>query len=321
VQALGRQRLCCSANFVALRLRATLAQGLDLYAPMAHRGAHASFSPYHVPTHTPSGTSNPSQSDGFVAVWAAPKLPALPAARLARPPVARDPGRDPRPSPRRRREGAITLADVQGTAKSAVWGTAPRVKWREEMLDPRLSSRGLQGAAPQVQQPPTEEKESTSNQTPRQAQVPVPGSPGTAAIPYAVRQAERINELRALSRGELKAIVDQTTQASFFPALQRHFEKHGTNMGCTTAKEFEQAWRKHLSRQDLSYFTAIRSRDQNRLWYLIAMDTGDVALYNETRGQQWSFLRTFALAEELERRRGHWVVVSLTESGWMVDPW
>jgi len=135
VQALGRQRLCCSANFVALRLRATLAQGLDLYAPMAHRGAHASFSPYHVPTHTPSGTSNPSQSDGFVAVWAAPKLPALPAARLARPPVARDPGRDPRPSPRRRREGAITLADLQGMTRSAVWGTSLKVRRFGETLD------------------------------------------------------------------------------------------------------------------------------------------------------------------------------------------
>ena len=57
------------------------------------------------------------------------------------------------------------------------------------------------------------------------------------------------------------------------------------------------------------------------MWYGVAMDTGLVAQYNESRARYWSFYRAASPSKLLDSGRGWWAEVSVREGKAEWLPW
>ena len=57
------------------------------------------------------------------------------------------------------------------------------------------------------------------------------------------------------------------------------------------------------------------------MWYLVDMESGTIAVYNETHARYWSFFRSNDVRLQLERAGGHWVEVRNTPQGWEARAW
>lgn len=55
--------------------------------------------------------------------------------------------------------------------------------------------------------------------------------------------------------------------------------------------------------------------------YLLAQDSGAIAMYNETQNRYWSFFRTSNPQRLLDKARGWWVEVVQTAEGWEPQLW
>lgn len=127
-------------------------------------------------------------------------------------------------------------------------------------------------------------------------------------------QGIRLSEVRALSPDQWQELRARMGRASGLPKLAEHMRKHGADfveLGVASAEQMEALFLQHIQRTDLAYFTYVSTQRgaQHRLWALIGMDNGVVALYNEYRQRHWSFMRPENLQSYLNGNRGLWVQV------------
>jgi len=144
---------------------------------------------------------------------------------------------------------------------------------------------------------------------------------GAAAGKYAEMQAARLAQLRGVSPPALDAFIGSLAKATALPQVQYHFERHGADFGAATTEDYRRLFLDHIRRADLRYFTCVHPRFGSRMWYLVGMDDGAVAQYNQSRQVYWSFYRVTNLGKFLEFGRGWWVEVVRTPSGWEAKPW
>jgi phage pi2 protein 07 len=100
--------------------------------------------------------------------------------------------------------------------------------------------------------------------------------------------------------------------AERLPKPGQHFNKHReefADLGVTTQAEYEQMFLAHLARSDTRVFTYISTTQPTayRHWAIVGMDNGAVALYNESKGEHWSFRRERKIEEYLQRHSAWWV--------------
>ncbi len=57
------------------------------------------------------------------------------------------------------------------------------------------------------------------------------------------------------------------------------------------------------------------------MWYLVAVDSGTIAQYNERERRFWSFFRTRNLARYLEDASVWWVEAIKKGDAWSFEPW
>lgn len=130
---------------------------------------------------------------------------------------------------------------------------------------------------------------------------------------HADLQALRLGQLEAMGYAGFAAFAASLRQREQLPKLAYHFRKHGENCGADTEQRYRQLFLQHIQRTDLRWFTTLRRKDQVGMWYLVAMDSGLVAQYNESRKQWWSFYRPDDLDKFLHSGHGWWVEVQLGE--------
>ena len=114
--------------------------------------------------------------------------------------------------------------------------------------------------------------------------------------------------------------------ASKLPKLAYHVSAHSeefVSLGITNSGQMEALFLEHIKRFDLEYFTYISTKrgTQYRLWAMIGMDNGVVALYNESEARHWSFMRAADVQEYLGWQRGWWVKVEERKGKLRVQPW
>ncbi|MGQ9625490.1 MAG: hypothetical protein ACUVV0_01115 [Anaerolineae bacterium] len=129
---------------------------------------------------------------------------------------------------------------------------------------------------------------------------------------------ERLNQLQKLSNAELTQIVEEIRACRTLPRMRYHFEKHGFFLGVSTPEEYLALLHQHLSREDLRFFTHLRRREKDKMWYLVAIDTGTIAQYNESRQSLWSFYRSGNVKKLLLISRGWWIEVRQKPEGWQI---
>ena len=143
---------------------------------------------------------------------------------------------------------------------------------------------------------------------------------------YGEPQTLRLAEVQAMTVEEWQELRDQMGQASSLPKLQTHFKVHGaefTDLGVTTPQQMEAVFLEHIRRMALELFTYISTQQgtQYRHWVLVGMDSGMVALYNETKSRHWTFMRPSRFQEYLRGNRGLWVKVKDFGDGIEVLRW
>ena len=134
-------------------------------------------------------------------------------------------------------------------------------------------------------------------------------------------QAQRLVQLQAMTQEELGSLIDATTHALRLPRLNLHFQKHGSEFQTETPRDYEQLFLLHLQQPGVRHFTFLTPIGQRKIWYLLHEATGDIALYNETRGRHWSFFRHLQIARLLDAGRAWWVEVYRAGSDWVAKPW
>jgi SPP1 gp7 family putative phage head morphogenesis protein len=202
-------------------------------------------------------------------------------------------------------EGTISLRDLVGVKDDPQWG---RGRYQRSL-------RELRGGA-------------------RAASVPIPHSPGTAALPYPIPhslgaavslnaqlQAVRLNQIAALPPEWLGQQIDRMAVPQALPELDYHHKRHGKEFGGVSPGEYVRLFTEHIQRPDLMYFTGLRQSDQAVMWYLMAPDTGAVAQYNETRGVYWSFFQPKEPIVYLDSGLLWWAEVKQVGGQWIAQPW
>lgn len=88
-----------------------------------------------------------------------------------------------------------------------------------------------------------------------------------------------------------------------------------------TADEYNAFFMEHVQRDGLRIFSYIRPHKSERMWYLVGMDNGAVAQYDESRKQYWSFFRHEDVQGFLRSGRSWWVEVVITPAGVEARRW
>lgn len=147
------------------------------------------------------------------------------------------------------------------------------------------------------------------------------GDPSLEFLDDAALQARRLAQLMAMTADERAALVVRMRQAVRLPRPTLHFRRHGADVGATTLEEYEQLFVQHIQRVDLRWFTFIRRREGDAVWYLIEGDSGAIAMYNEAQNRYWSFFCTSNLQRLLGEAEGWWVELVRTAEDWEPRPW
>ena len=118
----------------------------------------------------------------------------------------------------------------------------------------------------------------------------------------------------------------QMAQADNLPKPAYHMQAHGeefVDLGIKDARQLESFFLDHIRRPDLAYFTYVSTKQstQYRMWAMIAMDNGVVALYNESLRRHWSFMRLNNLPEYLGFQSDWWVSVEEGRDKVKVQRW
>ena len=109
-------------------------------------------------------------------------------------------------------------------------------------------------------------------------------------------QSRRLAEMQAMTLEAWRELRGQMAQADNLPKPAYHMQAHGeefVDLGIKDARQLESFFLDHIRRPDLAYFTYVSTKQstQYRMWAMIAMDNGVVALYNESLRRHWSFMR------------------------------
>jgi SPP1 gp7 family putative phage head morphogenesis protein len=130
----------------------------------------------------------------------------------------------------------------------------------------------------------------------------------------------RLSQLRAMSNDQLEALFAEIRGATTLPKLKYHYQRHRELLGASSQDEYLALFRKHIRRTDLRIATALRPKDHAPMWYLVAVDSGTIAQYNERERRFWSFFRTRNLARYLEDASVWWVE-AIKGDTWSFEPW
>jgi SPP1 gp7 family putative phage head morphogenesis protein len=136
----------------------------------------------------------------------------------------------------------------------------------------------------------------------------------------ALREA-RLSQLRAMSNDQLEALFAEIRGATTLPKLKYHYQRHRELLGASNQDEYLALFREHIRRTDLRIATALRPKDHAPMWYLVAVDSGTIAQYNERERRFWSFFRTRNLARYLEDASVWWVEAIKEGDTWSFEPW
>ena len=105
------------------------------------------------------------------------------------------------------------------------------------------------------------------------------------------------------------------------PRPEFHYRKHRLEFPGLTPDEYQALFREHIAREDLQCFSLIEKQRRRRMWYLVAMDTGNIAQYNETDRRFWSFFHHDNVARFLDSGRGWWIKVEQRGGRKAIEPW
>ena len=144
---------------------------------------------------------------------------------------------------------------------------------------------------------------------------------GALASQWAAAGAKRLAEVRATPQTDLDRLISSFLKATSLPALDDHFAKHGKDFMGATPQVYLALFVAHIRRDDLRLFTALQPRYGSRMWYLVGMDNGFIAQYNESRRRYWSFYRSRDLDAHLGWVRGYWVEVKKAGDRWEAELW
>ena len=138
---------------------------------------------------------------------------------------------------------------------------------------------------------------------------------------YPQLQAERVAQLRALPATRREELVRRLQTPVRLPRLELHFRQHGEDFEAATPADYQDRFEAHLRRPNLRWFTFIRPREGDAVWYLLDEASGAVAMYNESRGRYWSFFRAANPRRLLAEVRGWWVELVRGTGEWEPQPW
>jgi len=145
--------------------------------------------------------------------------------------------------------------------------------------------------------------------------------PVDAASWRAELQTHRHSELEAMTQVELQTLVQKMVIAERLPRRSLHFQRHGYEFGAETEAAYERLFLDHIRRTDLRMFTFLSRVGDRKIWYLINEESGNIALYNETRSRHWSFLHNLEINRLLDEAHGYWVELVREDNRWKAQPW
>lgn len=121
-----------------------------------------------------------------------------------------------------------------------------------------------------------------------------------------------------MTMGEWHELRGRMATASKLPKPSYHMSTHGMEfavLGIENVQQLEALFLEHVKRSDLEYYTYISTKKGThyRMWVMIGMDNGVVALYNESEGRHWSITRVMDAQDYVGRQYGWWVKVEVRE--------
>lgn len=153
----------------------------------------------------------------------------------------------------------------------------------------------------------------------------VPQAMGADVIRRTLEQTKRLTEVQAFSKDQWRVLQIALHNSAGQRKIVQHFGKHQhefVELGIDSIEAYQALFRQHVQRTDLRIFTYTSSKaPHHRLWILVGMDNGVVALYNETRRRHWSLIRPPSLPRYLASGKGWWVEVMFGESAVQVEKW
>jgi len=129
-------------------------------------------------------------------------------------------------------------------------------------------------------------------------------------------RARRLEQLRAMSSEELDECIRRMRLEQDLPELLYHFRTHRAEFDADTPEAYHALFKEHIRRDGLIFLTYIRPRGSATMWHLVDLDLGNVAQYNETRREYWSFFRPRNLDSFVEASLRRSVEVRRATSGW-----
>lgn len=138
-------------------------------------------------------------------------------------------------------------------------------------------------------------------------------------------QTTRVRELQLLEPEVLRRQVDYIRTHARLRRNSEHFRKHGTEfeaLGVNSIRTYLQKLSEHSLRDDLLVFTFITTKaTDDRMWIFVAIDTGIVAQYNETKQRMWTFFAHSDIYRYLDSGRGWWVQVTTVDEEVEIVKW
>lgn len=144
---------------------------------------------------------------------------------------------------------------------------------------------------------------------------------GAEARWQAQAQAKRLAQLQAMGQDELQTLVGEMTSATRLPRLRYHFQRQGHGFEAGTKETYEQFFLGHIRQESLRLFTVLSRIGERKMWYLVDVDSGAIALYNETRGRHWSFFHHPDIDRLLAETHGSWVELIRDADRWVAESW
>lgn len=192
--------------------------------------------------------------------------------------------------------GVVSLQDFVGRSHSRDWGTTRYARSLKEILgaSEARSWRQLSLSLKAV---------------------------GADVHKLAVLREVRLGQLRQMTGEQIDSLMQKMTSAIELPRLAYHYQRHGKLLGVSSQEEYLALFREHIRRPDLAIGTALRPKDQAKMWYLVGVDTRMVAQYNETVVRYWTFMPVANLEAYLRDAGIWWVRARRQGNAWSFEPW
>lgn len=134
-----------------------------------------------------------------------------------------------------------------------------------------------------------------------------------------------MNELVENGVESVAFTLNRILQSGTLPKLKEHFRKHGSlfdEHGVEHIDDYEVFLRSHLRRDDLRIFTYATTKvSGDRMWILVSMDNGAVAMYNETQSKMWSLYLHDEPSRYLASGYDWWIEVTRVDDETKVERW